>query len=99
MKLRGREKNKFIILVSISIIAFILFACFITLVIDIDNNKGIIPIIFFILLIYSIFMFIYNLFNSTKYNHSLSISRNILYLLFFIINIVLFFLSVIALWL
>lgn len=99
MKLRGREKNKFIVLVSISIIVFILFACFITLVIDIDNNKGIIPIIFFILLIYSIFMFVYNLFNSNKYDHSVSIRSGILYLLFFIINIVLFSLSVIALWL
>lgn len=99
MKLRGREKNKFIVLVSISIIVFVLFACFITLVIDIDNNKGIIPIIFFILLIYSIFMFVYNLFNNNKYDHSASIRSGILYLLFFIINIVLFSLSVIALWL
>lgn len=101
MKLRGKEKNKFINYTLIIILTFILFACFITLVIDISNNKGILPVIFFVLMIYSLLMFSYNFFNPTpKNSSSIKVSRvKFSYLLFFVINLCLLVLSVIALWL
>lgn len=101
MKLRGREKNRFVNYMLIIIFTFILFACFITLVIDIANNKGILPVIFFILMIYSILMFIYHFFDSEHYNdYGYKVSRvKISYLLFFFVNAGLLILSIIALWL
>jgi hypothetical protein len=101
MKLRGKEKNKFINYILIIIFTFILFACFITLVMDIANNKGILPVIFFVLMIYSLLMFSYNFFNPTPKNSAeIKVSRvKFSYLLFFIVNSCLLVLSVIALWL
>ena len=101
MKLRGKEKNKFINIVLISILTFLLFACLITLVIDIANNKGILPVIFFILMIYSILLFFYFLFHTTNYYEYGKKKLNIKfsYLIFFLINLFLFILSVITLWL
>ena len=100
MKLRGREKNKIMILTFISILVFILFACFITLIINISSNKGILPVIFFLLMIYSLLMFIYNLFFNYQYNRINVKTANvkISYILFFIVNLVLFALSYISIW-
>ena len=101
MKLRGREKNRFINYMLIIMFTFILFACFITLVIDIANNKGILPVIFFILMIYSLLMFLYFFFGTEHYNDfGYKVSRvKISYLLFFFVNAGLLILSIIALWL
>ena len=101
MKLRGKEKNRFINIVLISILTFLLFACLITLVIDIANNKGIIPAIFFILMIYSLSSFFYYLFHTSNYYEygKKTINIKISYIFFFLINLFLFTLSVIALWL
>lgn len=101
MKLRGKEKNKFINYVLIIICTFILFACFLTLIMDIANNKGILPVIFFILMIYSLLMFFYYLFNPVHDNdQSFRIIKiKFSYLFFFVINVGLLLLSVIALWL
>lgn len=100
MKLRGRDKNKLINLTLISIIVFILFACFITLILDISNNKGILPLIFLLLMLYSFLMFIYNLLYSYHYNKAnvKTAQFKISYILFFIINLVLFILSFVTLW-
>ena len=100
MKLRGKEKNKAINLVLISIIILILFACFVTLILDIAINKSIIPVIFFLLMVYSILMFIYYLFFSYRYNNvNLKTTQfKVSYILFFFINLVLFVLSFIVLW-
>ena len=101
MKLRGKEKNKFINIVLISIFTFLLFACLITLVIDIANNKGILPVIFFILMIYSILLFFYFLFHTTNYYEygKKTLNIKVSYFFFFLINLFLFILSVITLWL
>ena len=100
MKLRGKEKNRYVNYMLIVIFTFILFACFITLIIDIANNKGILPVIFFLLMIYSILMFFYYFFNFVDYNdYGRKVSRvKISYLLFFIVNTALLALSVISLW-
>lgn len=100
MKLRGREKNKFINIVLISILTFILFSCFLTLILDIGKNKSILPLIFFILMIYSILMFLYFLFYGIKYEEGKFNFSNfkVSYLLFFIINLIMFSISYIALW-
>ena len=100
MKLRGREKNKLIVLTFISVLVFILFACFITLIINISVNKGILPVIFFLLMIYSLLMFIYNLLYNYQYNkiNVKTTQVKISYILFFIINLVLFILSSISIW-
>ena len=100
MKLRGREKNKVIIISIISIIVFVLFACFITLIINISFNKGIIPAIFFLLMIYSLLMFLYNLLYNYQYNkiNIKTTQIKISYILFFIINLLLFLLSYISIW-
>lgn len=100
MKLRGREKNKFVNLVLISIITFILLACFITLIIDISNNKGILPVIFFLLMLYSLLLFIYNLLYGHSYNeYNVKTPKiKVSYILFFIVNLILFILSFLVLW-
>ena len=64
MKLRGSEKNKFYNLVAIIAITFLTFSCFVTFLIDTTNNKGILPVIFFLLMIYSLLAFLYYLFHS-----------------------------------
>lgn len=101
MRLRGKEKNKFINYTLIIIFTFILLSCFITLIIDIGTNKGLLPVIFFILMLYSLLMFFYYLFNPERdYDYSFKVSRiKISYLFFFIVNTALLILSVIALWL
>ena len=100
MKLRGSEKNKFINLVSIIVSVFLIMACFVTFLIDIDNNKGIIPIIFFLIMIYSILTFLYYLLYSYDLtrNYKKKINFKISYLFLFIINLALFFISFLSLW-
>ena len=100
MKLRGSEKNKFIFLIFILLIIFILFACFLTLIININYNKGIIPIIYFLLMIYSIIIFLYYLFYTYPTNdfQKRKVTLKIPYLIFFIINLFLFVLSSVILW-
>ena len=100
MKLRGKEKYKLIYLTLISIITFILFSCFITLIINISDNKGILPVIFFLLMVYSLLIFFYNLFYCYHYNDfNVKTSKvKISYIIFFIVNFILFSLSYISLW-
>lgn len=100
MKLRGKERNKFIHTVLVAITTFILLSCFITLIIDIANNKGILPIIFFTLMIYSLIVFLYYLFYGYHYVGVVvkTSQFKLSYLLFFVVNLFLFFLSVVSLW-
>ena len=82
MKLRGSEKNKFYNLVAIIVIVFLCLSCFITFLIDTSNNKGILPVIFFLLMIYSLLTFLYYLMHSytlTK-NHKKKINFKIIYI-------------------
>lgn len=100
MKLRGSEKNKFLNLILIMVMIFLLLACFITFLIDVDKNKGIIPIIFFLLMIYSLVTFVFYLFHShsLRNNFSHKINFKISYIIFFIVNLFLFYISYITLW-
>ena len=100
MKLRGSEKNKFYNLVAIIAITFLIFSCFVTFLIDTTNNKGILPVIFFLLMIYSLLAFLYYLFHSyalTK-NYKRKINFKFIYIIFFLINLFLFLISFITLW-
>lgn len=100
MKLRGSEKNKFINLISIIIVVFLMIACFITFLIDIDNNKGVIPMIFFLIMIYSISTFLYYILYSYDLtrNYKKKINFKVSYLIFFFVSLVLFFISYLSLW-
>lgn len=100
MKLRGSEKNKFLNLILIMVMIFLLLACFITFLIDVDKNKGIIPIIFFLLMIYSLVTFVFYLFHSHSLSNNFSrkINFKISYIIFFIVNLFLFYISYITLW-
>lgn len=100
MKLIGSEKNKFYNLVSIIVVVFLMLACFITFIIDIDNNKGIIPIIFFLLMIYSILTFLYYILYSYDLtrNYKKRINFKISYLFLFSVSLILFFISFLSLW-
>lgn len=100
MKLRGSEKNKFYNLITIIVTVFLMIACFITFLIDIDNNKGIIPLIFFLLMIYSILTFLYYILYSYDLtrNYKKKISFKVSYLFFFFINLAFFFISFLSLW-
>lgn len=100
MKLRGSEKNKFNNLVAIIVIVFLTLSCFITFLIDINNNKGILPVIFFLLMMYSLITFLYYLFHSYNItrNYTKKINFKFVYIIFFIINLFLFLLSYITLW-
>ncbi len=100
MKLKGNEKNKFYSLVSIIITVFIMIACFVTFLIDLENNKGIIPVIFFLLMIYSILTFLYYLlfsYDLTR-NYVRRVNFKISYLILFFISLFLFFVSYLTLW-
>ena len=100
MKLRGSEKNKFLNLVVIIVLVFLLVSCFITFLLDVNINKGIIPIVFFLLMVYSISTFLYYLLHS--YNLSRNNTRRInfkfSYIVFFFVNLVLFIISFLTLW-
>ena len=100
MKLRGSEKNKFINLISIIIVVFLMIACFITFLIDIDNNKGVIPMIFFLIMIYSVSTFLYYILYSyvLTRNYKKKINFKVSYLIFFFVSLVLFFISYLSLW-
>ena len=100
MKLKGNEKNKFYNLVSIIITVFLMIACFVTFLIDLENNKGIIPVIFFLLMIYSILTFLYYLlfsYDLTR-NYVRRVNFKISYLILFFISLFLFFVSYLTLW-
>ncbi len=100
MKLKGNEKNKFYNLVSIIITVFLMIACFVTFLIDLENNKGIIPVIFFLLMIYSILTFLYYLlfsYDLTR-NYVRRVNLKISYLILFFISLFLFFVSYLTLW-
>ena len=100
MEYNRREKGKYVIFVFIIFITFLLFACALTFLIDIENNKSIIPLIFFIFLFYSIFLFLYYLlYVPIRVMKGFEINFKTKYLVFFIINLLLFILSCISLWL
>lgn len=100
MRLNRSEKNKFIITMVIILIMLILLACVITFFLNINDNKGIIPIVFLLLAIYNIIMFSYNILYAPISNEIGKKTNNIKtrYLVFFIINLVFYALSYIVLW-
>ena len=98
MKPNRSEAIKYRFLILVSIVALFLLACFITLLIDIQRNKGMFYLIFIILAIYSILMFLYGILCDSKIvNHSIRYNVKIIYLLFFVINVILSILSFLVL--
>ena len=59
MEYSRNEKSKMTYLTLIGITVFILVACMITFVININSNNGIVPLIFLLLMLYSVLMFLY----------------------------------------
>lgn len=86
--------------IFIIFLTILLLACLVLLVLDINKNIGIIPLIFITLSIVSVSAFIYNIFYIPKENDYNKKSYNIKFslILFFIINVVLSFFSIITLW-
>ena len=98
MKPSRSEAIKYRFLVLLLIISLFLFACFITLIINITRNKGMFYLIFILLTIYSILMFLYNIFCESKIiNHSIRYNVKIVYVVFFLINVLLSILSFLVL--
>ena len=99
MKINRKEKNKHITVITISVITYFITACFITLIINIQKNIGVLPLIFILLTVYSFLLFFYNLI----YNKLLVGTRKVLnfklsYFLMFLSCIALFMLSFVVLW-
>lgn len=93
------EKKKIFYLTCILIVTFILAASFITFVINVSNNKGIVPLIFILLSIYSLIAFFYYLlFVPLKVNKGYKLNVKCVYVVFFITNMVLFIFSYLTLW-
>ena len=99
MKQSRSERIKYRYLIFLIALAFILIASFFTLFININYNKGIIPLIFIVLAIYSLTSFLYYITcESTMVKHSKVYNIKIIYILFFILNVILSFFSIIILW-
>lgn len=99
MKLKRSEKRQTFLFVLIIIAMMLILSCFITFLINIDKNIGIIPLIFILLSFYSLLTFFYHLiysskviFRKTKYE------IKIRYIIFFIVNVILSIFSIIVLW-
>lgn len=91
-----REKN---IVILIAVIAtFALFITFFTLLININSNKGTIPLIFLFLTIFYISLLIYNLFFINLENKTVKNHFKTMYLFLAILSFVMFMLSFITLW-
>ena len=98
MKPNRSEAIKYRFLVTLLVTSLFLFACFLTLIININKNKGMFYLIFVILAIYSILMFLYNILCESKIvNHSIKYNVKFIYLVFFFINILLSILSFLVL--
>lgn len=98
MKPNRSEAIKYRFLVTLLVASLFLFACFLTLIININKNKGMFYLIFVILAIYSILMFLYNILCESKIvNHSIKYNVKFIYLVFFFINILLSILSFLVL--
>ena len=99
MRQSRSEKVKYRFLFFIIAFTFILLASFITLVINVPYNRGVIPLMFIVLSIYSLALFLYYIIcESIVINHVKKYNIKIIYILFFIINVVLSFFSIIVLW-
>lgn len=94
MKPNRNETIKYRFLILLLITALLLLACFITLLINFSRNKSMFYLIFIILSIYSILIFFYGIICDSKIvNYSIKYNVKIIYLLFFIVNIILLMLS------
>lgn len=98
MKPNRSETIKYRFLVVLSIVALFLLACFITLLINFQRNKGMFYLIFITLAIYSILVFLYGILCDSKIvNHNIKYNVKIIYLFFFAINVLLSILSFLVL--
>ncbi len=99
MGIKRSEKNQLVMQAIIGLIIIILIASIITFLIDIDKNKGVIPLIFILLSLYSVLVFLYNVFFNRIISYRKSKANiKIKYIFFFIINLFLSLLSIIVLW-
>ena len=100
MRISNKDKNRILNIFLIVFITFLIVACFITLLLDINANKGIIPIMYILIMIYSLLIFLYHLFYDFKYDRfsRKTIQFKFSYLILFIICLFLFMLTFIVLW-
>ena len=99
MEFVQNERSKTKYLVFLIAISFLLLACLITLFVDVNGNKGVIPLIFILLSLYSLITFLYHLlYLPIKLMRGYKTNIKIIYLIFLIINILLFILSSLTLW-
>lgn len=96
---RGKTQE-YLFIFLIGLATFVILACFVTFIVNINKNTGIIPLIFLFLSIYFFLSFIYNTFiyeNRNKYKKVKN--RNaVIYVFLFVICIILYLLSYITLW-
>lgn len=99
MEYSRNEKSKMTYLTLIGITVFILVACMITFVININSNNGIVPLIFLLLMLYSVLMFLYYfLYKPIRLLKGERSNVKLVYIFFFFINLILFMLSTISIW-
>ena len=100
MKISRKDKSRYIITVVIGILTFILLSSILTLFVNINDNKGVIPLIFILISLYYLFRFIYSILK-ISYDNTYANKNSkpkLIYLLYLVINLVLFLLSYIVLW-
>ena len=99
MEYSRNEKSKMTYLTLIGITVFILVACMITFVININSNNGIVPLIFLLQMLYSVLMFLYYfLYKPIRLLKGERSNVKLVYIFFFFINLILFMLSTISIW-
>lgn len=101
MSYNRKEKNKITITILKLLTIFFASAFFLTFLININENIGIIPLVFISLVLYSIISIIYPfvIAANNPYVTKTVIKINIVYIIFAIINLILTVLSIIVLWL
>lgn len=100
MKFNRGERGKVYNFIAILVCVFCIFSLCITFLINVNTNKGIIPLIFIFLILYTLlynFYIISNNKNNVLYENKWYI--RIMFVIFLLLNIFLFVLSYIVLWL
>ena len=100
MKIKRNDKNQFFILIVLTILAILLVACLLTFLINVGSNKGVVPLIFIFLALYSFLIFFYHLIYASKTVLRKKVFEiKFIYIIFLIINAILAGISIIVLWL
>lgn len=100
MKIDRKNRKRYFIVFLIVLFTFLLASFFLTFIINIEKNKGIIPLIFLFIAFYSFFnLYYYSMNQATSKKLFGNINNYILaYFLMFLVNLFFFVISDLVLW-